>query len=162
MNVFSNRMQRRALCTFASVALLATAAAPAIASGPAGVYAGSSPPAARSMKIALDVLRGGSRAKWDVGVAAPCWTDVGISNELGTDQAPYRPLRIHNGRFRQSQHFAFGNPSNYTLAGHAVPGGFVGTFVFRVFVSYANRWCTTTVLHWKARHSSKPFALALR
>lgn len=142
--------------------VIAGAASSAVARSGSGVYVGSSRPGPRFMKIALDVSRTGAAARWDVIVQAPCWSDVMISNELGTDQGPFHPLRIHAGAFRQSAHRSPGGETfSYSLAGHAVPGGFAGTFVLHVLDASAGRWCSTTTLHWRARRSSRPFRIAI-
>lgn len=143
--------------------LLAALVPQALAGEPRGVYRGSSRlgrRVKRYVKIAFDVTHTGTKAKWDLIIQAPCGSDIGLGYEMGTDQRGFPPLRLHDGRFKQFHHSSHTYQQwYYTLAGHMVQGGFVGTFAMHQYVGNDGvGWCYTHVIHWRARHTSRSFS----
>ncbi|HTT27906.1 MAG TPA: hypothetical protein VMG37_05820 [Solirubrobacteraceae bacterium] len=142
----------RAVAVSVLVLLIATAGASA-AGGP--VYAGGSPKANRYMDIEIQVLAGGRRANWRIDVYGPCTENERLGRTVGTDagNTPSDPrLRINSGRFTLEWH-AHSSLSNltysYQLAGHAVAGGFAGTFHYHESEGAAYH-CDSHLLHWRA------------
>ena len=115
------------------------------------------------MSIDLKVLPGGTRARWTIGVSAPCsQPSDGMGVGFGTEDQPPDPLlRIRNGRFSLSRHgvTSIGTYWSYTLLGHTTRSGFAGT------LHYIQRWrggpptvrCDSHVLHWTATRSKFQF-----
>jgi hypothetical protein len=119
------------------------------------VYAGGSRKANRYMDIELHVVTGGHRANWRIDVYGPCTEYEHLGRTVGTDagNTPQDPqLRISRGRFALNWH-AHSSLSNltysYQLAGHAVAGGYVGTFHYHESEGPAYR-CDSHLLHWSA------------
>jgi hypothetical protein len=147
------RRARRAIAVTVIGLLVGTAGA-AAAGGP--VYAGGSPKADRYMDIEIQVLAGGRRANWRIDVYGPCTEHESLGRTVGTDAGGTPPdpqLRISGGRFALSRHGHNLLNTNFTwsyqLAGHAVPGGFAGTFHYHESQPPAYR-CDSHVLHWHA------------
>ena len=120
------------------------------------VYAGGSRKANRYMDIELQVLPGGHRANWRIDVYGPCTENLHLGRTVGTDagNTPQDPqLRINRGRFALNWH-AHSSLSNltysYQLAGHAVAGGYVGTFHYHESEPGTAYRCDSHLLHWSA------------
>jgi hypothetical protein len=152
---------RRATAIILATVVLTLVGASA-ALGAAGVYAGDSPKATRHMDITIQVLSGGRRANWRIDVFGPCTEDDQLSRTVGTDAGntpPDRPLRLRDGRFALSKHATSpvsGLTYTYRLTGHAVRGGFVGTFHYHE-TDHRGYSCDVPLLHWSARHTTGPF-----
>ncbi len=144
----------------AAAALVLVGAASAFAA--TGVFAGGSPKATRHMDIAIQVLANGRRANWRIDVFGPCTEDDQLSRTVGTDAGntpPDRPLRIRDGRFSLSKNATSpysGLTYRYRLTGHAVRGGFVGTFHYYE-TDHRGYHCDVPLLHWSARHTTTTF-----
>ncbi|MBV9605150.1 MAG: hypothetical protein JO027_08585 [Solirubrobacterales bacterium] len=144
------------------MATAAIAAAGAAAAVAPGVYAGRSPRAVRHMDIELQVLPGDRRANWRVDVFGPCTEHLTMGRTVGTDagNTPQDPrLRLSGGRFTLNWHaYASLHPLwySYTLTGHAVAGGFTGTFHYRES-DHHGYLCDSHLLHWSARRTSGSF-----
>jgi hypothetical protein len=113
---------------------MSVATAGALATAGGRVYAGGSRKANRFMDIDLQVLAGDRRANWRIDVYGPCTGNLRLGRTVGTDagNTPSDPrLRISARRFTLKWH-AHSSLSNltysYQLAGHAVAGGYAGTF----------------------------------
>jgi hypothetical protein len=133
----------------------------ALAAG-SSVYAGRSRKANRYMDIELQVLPGGRRANWRIDVFGPCTENLRLGRTVGTDagNTPQDPrLHISRGRFALNWH-AHSSLSNltysYQLAGHAVAGGYAGTFHYHESEGSAYR-CDSHLLHWSAHRRSGGF-----
>jgi hypothetical protein len=138
-------------------ALLVTGVAVAVAPG---IYAGGTPKAKRYMDIAIQVLRGDRRANWRIDVFGPCMhSDDQLDRTVGTDSGGGdKQLRITSGRFTLSRHAYVkldGLRYQYLLTGHAVGGGYAGTFRYRE-AEFGVR-CDSTTLHWKAKRTRTTF-----
>jgi hypothetical protein len=114
------------------------------------------------MDITIQVLRGSRRAKWRVDVFGPCTEHLRLGRTVGTDAGniPQDPrLHLRGGRFVLNWHgYASLHPLwySYTLVGHAVPGGFAGTFHYRESDHHGYR-CDSRLLHWSARRTQRSF-----
>jgi hypothetical protein len=154
-------MTRRATAIVAT-ALMVTALSATVAFGAGGVYAGGSPKAMRYMDITIQVLAGGHSANWRVDVFGPCTEDDHLGRTVGTDAGntpPDRRLRITDGHF--TLHKLATSPYSgltytYRLTGHAVRGGFVGTFHYYE-TDHRGYSCNVPLLHWSARHTTGTF-----
>jgi hypothetical protein len=149
------------LAGLALLGTLSVTAAVAMAVTP-GVYKGGSrTPANRYMDIQLQVLRGSRRANWRIDVSGPCTENERLGRTVGTDAGSSPPdprLKISNGRFLLRKHAIDtldGLHYGYTLAGHAVAGGFAGTFRYTESQGAYN--CDSLLLHWRARRSDTTF-----
>lgn len=142
------------------LSVLSTVTVSALAAG-SRVYTGGSRKANRYMDIQLQVLPGGTRANWRIDVFGPCTEHERLARTIGTDAGATPPdprLQINDGRFVLHRH-ARDPLSNlnftYTLTGHAVPGGFVGTLHYAE--SNGPYRCDSHLLHWRAHRTSASF-----
>ncbi len=144
------------------VAALSAVSVSALAAG-GPVYAGGSPKATRHMDIEIQVAPGGRRANWRIDVFGPCTENEQLGRTVGTDAGNTPPdpqLRISDGRF-VLKHHAHSSLSNltysYQLSGHAVPGGFAGTFHYHESESGTAYRCDSHLLHWRAHRRAGGF-----
>ncbi len=129
-----------------------------------GVYTGVAHRGGHQMDIALQVLAGARSTKWRINVIGSCsQPGIVLGVSLGTGTQPgVRPLRIRSGRFIVSHRGTIPNHPDtyrYALVGHAVRGGFAGTFRYVEVSSYTNpaTVCDSSLLHWRVHPSSQPF-----
>jgi hypothetical protein len=126
------------------------------------VYAGASRRANRHMDITIQVLAGEKRANWRVDVFGPCTEHLRLGRTVGTDagNTPQDPqLRLTGGHFTLNWHaYASLHPLwySYSLTGHAVRGGFVGTFRYRESDHHGYR-CDSGQLDWRAHRTGGSF-----
>jgi hypothetical protein len=113
------------------------------------------------MDIAIQVLSAGRRGNWRIDVYGPCTENERLGRTVGTDAGSTPPdpqLRIKAGRFtlqRQATNPNAGLSYSYVLAGHAVHGGFTGTFQYTEHEgSYR---CDSTLLRWRAHRTTATF-----
>jgi hypothetical protein len=142
--------------------VLLVASMSALAAG-SPVYAGGSRKASRYMDIELQVVHSGRRANWRIDVFAPCTEDLHLGRTVGTDagNTPQDPrLGISDGHFALNWH-AHSTISNltysYQLAGHAVAGGYVGTFHYHESEPGTGYRCDSHLLHWSAHRRAGGF-----
>ena len=158
------RTLRLALAATLLTAVSAASAGVAAAMAP-GVYTGKTPYRhGRSMDIWLQLLPGGRAAKWRVDVDGPCSRRpyaFGWSIGIGTGPG-YHLLRVTAGHFAISKHGVIPKQDprilgqdayHYSLTGHAVRGGFAGTFHWhdRSTITQPPTTCDSRVLHWHAK-----------
>lgn len=108
------------------------------------------------MDITIQVLTGGRSANWRVDVFGPCTENEQLGRTVGTDAGntpPDRRIRIRAGRFTLTKHATSplsGLTYSYRLIGHAVHGGFAGTFHYQE-TDHHGYSCDVPLLHWSAR-----------
>jgi len=124
------------------------------------VYAGEvGSNATTGMTIMLQLVRGGRSAKWDLSVDGPCnEPDIRFGYGIESGQGGTPLLDIRDGRFSITKHGRMGHSAHiyaYRLTGHAVPGGFVGTFHW--FDQLESIRCNSKLFHWHASPTRKPF-----
>ena len=139
-------------------ALIAPSAAMAVSRG---VYKGGSKKAARHMDISLKVLRGARKANWRIDVYGPCNEGDTLSRSVGPDVGNDPPdpyLHLKDGAFSLRWHNTSpysGLHYSYVLIGHAVSGGFVGTFHY--WEHEGAYRCNSHELHWRAHRTDTTF-----
>lgn len=116
------------------------------------------------MEISLKPIDGGRRTEWLVNVTGPCSSpDATLGRGLGTGTGTgYAPLGVQHGRFTTSRHGTMPHEAityHYTLSGRRVHNGYSGTFHYVETSTYTDPSivCDSTVLHWTARPSARPF-----
>ena len=129
------------------------------------VYSGGSPKGVRHMDIMLGLVDGGRKADWRVDVFGPCTENDSLGRTVGTDAGntpPNPPLVLHAERFVLRQHATSsisGLSYRYELTGHAVRGGFAGTFrYYEKSVRDPRYHCNVPLLHWRARRTAESFS----
>jgi hypothetical protein len=149
----------------AATMTLAMAAGVAVAATAEGTYSGLGRHRADSMEISLKPIDGGRRTQWHVTVNGPCSSpDASLGRGLGYGSGDrYAPLSVRHGRFATSHQGTMGDEPityHYTLSGHRVHNGYAGTFHYLEVSTYTDPSivCDSTVLHWTARPSTRPFA----
>lgn len=129
-----------------------------------GVYAGNARWGHYQMDISLQTLRGGRSVNWNVDVSGPCSRPgIGMGRSVGNYAGSgLGPLRLRAGRFAITRRGSIpGHPDiySYALVGHAIAGGYAGTFRYGETSNYTDpsTVCDSPLMHWRARPSKRPF-----